>query len=451
MYIPKRNGQMMKKIFALLITFIYLTANASFAFSDLYCLHNVSEQKINSIVKNNLLNQNFSLKSENPIYAVYDKNPNRNAVVIIQQNGADVFYYFNSKDKELNQGFLRTFRSFRIGYEQQAYNTNILRVYDNIAEKTMNSSGKANQYTFDDDDEPVISSANQIPQNQPIQNQNTYNYLNQNTYNSVNQNTYSPKPPLQYVNNNQYNNGQNVSTVYANSNTVTLPAYPPQNKVVTLPAYPANTQNTYNTYNTQSTYTPVRTHTAQQATVLKGSIVSIDSGTKFKTYLQNPINTSSANKGDRVVAVLTDDIKSKGVNVVPQGSIVYGTLSKARHATYGSRNGRVVIEFNQLVTPDNKTYEISTEKIDFTVTNDGKIARTVGNAVAGAAVGALAGLLFAALGDYSFGTAAAIGAGIGAGSSLIGSGAERGVDAEIPSFTELELTLTKPFKVSVNQ
>ena len=449
MYIPKRNGQMMKKIFALLITFIYLTANASFAFSDLYCLHNVSEEKINSIVKNNLLNQNYRLVSENPIYAVYDKNPNRNSVVIIQQNGSNVFYYFNSKDKELNQGLLRTFRSFRIGYEQQAYNTNILRVYDNIAERTMNSSGKSNQYTFDDDDEPVISSANQIPQNQPVQNRNTYNYANQNTY--------TPQPPLQYVNNNQYSNKQSVPTTYANSNNaVTLPAYPPQNQVVTLPAYPKNTQNTYNnshsTYNkTQSTYTPVRTHTAQQATVLKGSIVSVESGTKFKTYLQNPINTSSANKGDRVVAVLTDDIRLGGVNVVPQGSIVYGTLSKARHATYASRNGRVVIEFNQLVTPDNKTYEISTEKIDFTVTNDGKVARTVGNAVAGAAVGALAGLLFAALGDYSFGTAAAIGAGIGAGTSLIGSGAERGVDAEIPSFTELELTLTKPLKVSVNQ
>ena len=44
---------------------------------------------------------------------------------------------------------------------------------------------------------------------------------------------------------------------------------------------------------------------------------------------------------------------------------------------------------------------------------------------------------------------AAIGAGVGAGSSAIYSTAERGVDAEITSFTELEITLTQPLNVSV--
>jgi hypothetical protein len=48
------------------------------------------------------------------------------------------------------------------------------------------------------------------------------------------------------------------------------------------------------------------------------------------------------------------------------------------------------------------------------------------------------------------GAGAAIGAGVGAGGSIIKSTAERGVDAEIPSFTEMELTLTKPIEISVN-
>ena len=48
------------------------------------------------------------------------------------------------------------------------------------------------------------------------------------------------------------------------------------------------------------------------------------------------------------------------------------------------------------------------------------------------------------------GTAAAIGAGVGAGTGLAGSAIERGVDAEIPSFTEMEITLTKPISVNVN-
>ena len=33
---------------------------------------------------------------------------------------------------------------------------------------------------------------------------------------------------------------------------------------------------------------------------------------------------------------------------------------------------------------------------------------------------------------------------------MLGNAAERGVDAEIPSFTEIEITLTRPFSVTVS-
>lgn len=346
----------MKKIFALIITFFYLTVNARFAFSELYYVKNISEETAKNVVKQNITNQGYIINQENPYYAKNSRDSQDYVVSVVQQSGNNLFYYYNSNNnKRINNNILKTFKSYGTTYEQ-TYNTSAISVYDNIAQKLISSSGGNNynnNYTFYDEDQTV--------------------YL-----------------------------------------------------------------------------TPGTTVKSQQATVLRGSVVSIESGTKIKTYLQNPINTSSAQKGDRVVAVLTDDLRYNGVTVAPQGSVIYGTLTKARHATYGSRNGRVVIEFTQLVTPDNKTYEISTEKIDFTVTNDGKLSRTVGSAVAGAAVGALAGLLFGALGDYSLGTAAAIGAGVGAGTSLIGSGVERGVDAEIPSFTELEITLTRPFRVTVS-
>ena len=344
----------MKKIFALILTFLFLTMNSSFAFSELYYVRNMSESTAKSIVKNTLSSYNYTIRQENPYYAVDSRDSNDYAVAIVQQSGNNLFYYYNSNNnKRINNSILKTIKNYGTSYEEY-YNTSTMSVYDNLAQNLISGSAanNYNRYTFTDD-EPV--------------------YL-----------------------------------------------------------------------------TPGTTVKSQQATVLRGSVVSLESGTKIKTYLQNPINTSSANKGDRVIAVLTDDLRYNGVTVAPQGSLIYGTLTKARHATYGSRNGRVVIEFTQLVTPENKAYDISTEKIDFTVTNDGKLSRTVGNAVAGAAVGALAGLLFGALGDYSLGTAAAIGAGVGAGTSLIGSGAERGVDAEIPSFTELELVLTRPFRVTVN-
>ena len=181
----------------------------------------------------------------------------------------------------------------------------------------------------------------------------------------------------------------------------------------------------------------------------KGYVANVESGTKINIYLQSAINTATAVEGDRIIAVLTNDLTHNGYVVAPQGSLVYGILTKARHATYGSRNGRVVIDFNQLVTPDGKTFNIETEKIDFTVTNEGKVGKVASNVAVGAAVGALGGLIVGAL-SGNMGVATAIGAGVGAGGALIGGAAERGVDAEIPSFTEMEIILTKPFNTTVS-
>ena len=187
-----------------------------------------------------------------------------------------------------------------------------------------------------------------------------------------------------------------------------------------------------------------------QPSVYKGYVAQLSSGTKIQAYLQNAINTATAAKGDQIVAVLTNPLTHNGLEVFPQGSLVYGTLSKARPAAYGSRNGRVVINFHQLVTPENKTYNISTEDIDFTVSNEGKIGESVKSAAGAAVAGALVGLLVGALsGGQHIGRSVAIGAGVGAGSSAVYSVAERGVDAEIPSFTEIEITLTQPLGVSV--
>lgn len=346
----------MKKILALFITLLYFAANNCFAFSELYYVKNVSESTLKSIAKTEISGQNYRILKENPYWAKSERNPEDYAVVIVQQSGKNAFYYYNSNsNKRINNNILKDIRNSGYNYEQ-SFNTNILNVYDNLAQSTISTQVSTGGGYIFYDNEPQVN---------------------------------------------------------------------------------------YSTYN-------AATRAQQESTALRGSIVQIESGTKLKTYLQNPINTSSANKGDRIVAVLTDDLRYNGVVVAPQGSVVYGTLTKARPATYGSRNGRVIMEFNQLVTPENQVYEIATEKIDFTVTNEGKLSRTAGNAVAGAAIGALAGLLFGALGDHNLGTSALVGAGVGAGTSLIGSTAERGVDAEIPSFTELELTLTKPFRVTVS-
>ena len=182
----------------------------------------------------------------------------------------------------------------------------------------------------------------------------------------------------------------------------------------------------------------------QDNNVLKGYVGQVAKGSTF-------INTATANIGDNIIAVLTENWIYNGHVIAPQGSVVSGVLTKARHATYGSRNGRVVINFTQVTTPENKIYEISTEKIDFTVTNDGKFQSVITNVAKGALIGVIGGLIVGALSrDANIGVSTAIGAGVGAGTSLAGSAAEKGVDAEIPTYTELELTLTKPLNVVVS-
>ena len=197
-----------------------------------------------------------------------------------------------------------------------------------------------------------------------------------------------------------------------------------------------------------STITPSVKNTAE-TTTLKGFVGKIEKGTMLDVYLQTAINTAIAKEGDRVVAVLKNDWVYNGCVVAEQGSILEGSLTQASPAKVASRNGSVQIVFTRLVTPKGKVYELSTEEIDFKVTNEGKIQRIALKTLVWSAVGGLVGLALAAIfsGSDSLVKGAVIGASVAGGTALVSSTAERGVDAEIPSFTDLEVKLSKPLNV----
>ena len=343
----------MKKFIALLLIFFFVSTSNCYAVSALYYVKGIKTTDMAPIVQNGYAVNNFHLIKENPYYGIPQSGDDY-AVVIIQQSGENMFYYYQSEDTlKVNKTVMKELKKKGITVEQ-SFNTSLIEIYENLAKEVTSTTETLKTYNFEEPSSSVF------------------------------------EPPIQ--------------------NT---------------------TQNT-------------------QPAVYKGYVAQINAGTKFQAYLQNAINTASASKGDQIVAVLTNGIMYNGMEVAPQGSLVYGTLSKARPATYGSRNGRVVINFNQLVTPDNKTYNISTEEIDFTVSNEGKVGNSLKSAAGAAVAGALVGLLVGAIsGSDHMWRSAAIGAGAGAGSSVIYSTAERGVDAEIPSFTELDITLTQPLSVTV--
>ena len=342
----------MKKFIAFTVLFFFTVTNSCYAFSELYYFKNIKTADVEPVVSSSFIEHNYEIQKSNPYYAVSKSNGSY-AVVILQQSGGNMFYYFKSeKNSKVNKSVINEIKKQNIICEQ-SFNNNLIEIYDEIADTLIQNSGNPIQYSFDDTT-PIVSQKKNEPK----------------------------------VDNNIYT----------------------------------------------------------------GYIAQISAGTKFNVYLQDAINTATASQGDTVVAVVQDGISYNGNIVIPQGSLVYGVLKKARSATYGSMNGKIIIDFNRIVTPENYNYNISVEKIDFVVANEGKLAESAKNAAASAAVGAVVGLLFGLLSSNSHaGRSAAIGAGVGAGSSLIFSAAGKGVDAEIPSFTELELTLKSPLNVSVSR
>lgn len=338
----------MKKFLALFVAIVYMmSANACFAVSHLYFVRNTSKNTVKPLVEKSFTSKKYSISKYDP-YLGTTQNNKKDAVVVLQTSGANMFYYFDGDSNALNNAILKEFNKLNLSYDE-SFNTTYLST---IATKAQNvRANLSSKYTF----EEVSKDAQEI----------------------------------------QQRSGRVVSQ-----------------------------------------------------DVLRGYVGQISRGTTFNAYLQTPVNTANANVGDKVTAVLSEDWVYNNCVVAPQGSMVYGTLTKARHATYGSMNGRVVIEFNQIKTTEDKVYDVSVDKVDFVVSNDGKVKSVVTKVATQAIIGAVLGLVVGLLAsDASVGKSVAIGTAGGVATGVLSSGVEKGVDAEIPIYTELELELTKPLSV----
>ena len=344
----------MKKIFALFLSvFYFLSTNACFAFEELYYMKNVSKDSAYSQIKSVLDDKDFEIKNQNPLHAVSKKKPENFAIIVLEPSGQNLFYYYesNDKNKKLNKNILKAFKKNDIEYEQ-SQNAMHLANFSDIVYRY--NTGTKKVYSFED-----------------------------------------PK----------------TQTTAAQSQA---------------------------------------SATKKPSTALKGYAGKIDKGVKLNIYLQNAINTATAAEGDNVNAVLKEDWTYKEYTVAPVGSLVTGTIVKASPAKLGSRNGSVDIVFNKILTPDGKTLNISTEKVEFNVTNEGKAKQVITATLGMALLGAALGVAFAFIGGGSasnIANGAIIGASVGGGSALVTGVAQKGVDAEIPAFTDIEIVLDKPVDV----
>ena len=193
---------------------------------------------------------------------------------------------------------------------------------------------------------------------------------------------------------------------------------------------------------------PVSTYVAptNKTKTLKGTIVNVPSGISFDASLQSTIDSASLEQNDRITATLNTDFVYKGMLVAPAGSILYGKAIKVSHPTYASGNGDMELVFNQILTPNGTKIAISSNKIVLKATKNRAASISI-NAVKGATVGALAGLITCAMTN---GDASAIwrGAAIGA----VGSGiAHKGENVMVKPGTPLQIKLNQPLNTSPYQ
>lgn len=178
--------------------------------------------------------------------------------------------------------------------------------------------------------------------------------------------------------------------------------------------------------------------------VLVGSLVHIEAGTQFNAVLSSGISSESISNNDRISAQLMEDWMFNGIVIAPAGSIVNGNVIDSKPASFAMGNGRIGINFNQILTPDGKVINLSTNKVY--IVGDSSRAANIAKRVAGGVLGGVAiaslALLFGADVKSLIG-GAAVGGALGTVSAL----GTKGEDIDVPEGTNLQIMLAEPMTV----
>lgn len=75
-------------------------------------------------------------------------------------------------------------------------------------------------------------------------------------------------------------------------------------------------------------------------------------GTMVHAQLTTPLNSASTGKGDEVEAVLSRPLMKEGKLILPQGSVLKGTVVQAKPARHWKHNGQLRFVFRDVVLPN---------------------------------------------------------------------------------------------------
>lgn len=190
---------------------------------------------------------------------------------------------------------------------------------------------------------------------------------------------------------------------------------------------------------------------SEASSPIKGQVVYIPTGTTTEAVVSTPISSETLTLGSNVSLVLNHDFSYNGKTIAQKGSVVEGTVVVAKKAGRANMNGKIMVRFNTITTPQG--YRIPISAVIKTDDNTGVLVGGTKkdaaidytkNTVIGAGGGAVLGTALGALAGGSVGKGAVYGTAIGAGLGLAKGLADKGGAVEIPVNSVIEIYFDQP-------
>jgi hypothetical protein len=233
---------------------------------------------------------------------------------------------------------------------------------------------------------------------------------------------------------------------YANPvNTLTPTSNAGQNRMVRLA--PLNQGSTGTAYGSGSGF-------GDNSMALRGRVSVIPKGAMMMVRLDQPISSYNTNLGDPITATLENDLYVNDQVAIPAGSIIQGQVSNASKAGRLGKAGDMDIRFVSARTPDGMIIpmraHVVTPDESGVIRGDktgATVAKGVGYALGGTALGTVAGVSAGAL-LGSVGTGAVFGLSAGSLAGLSYAVLRKGKEVVLPSGSRLSLVADQTTSVT---
>jgi hypothetical protein len=182
---------------------------------------------------------------------------------------------------------------------------------------------------------------------------------------------------------------------------------------------------------------------------LQGQASFVPAGTPVSVSLNQALGSEISRVGEFFRANLSGPIYAGGMMVAPPGSQVEGTVVSVEPAGRAGKPASMDLRLNTIITPSGQRIPISAS-LDraFNLQADGgRTSHMAKSAAVGAGAGALSGLVGSAIGGGKKGKSAAIGTGIGAGVGVLGGAVRKGQELILQSGSTIPFVLDAPVQV----